>query len=90
MRTGSLVKALIGVSVGAALLMAATVTPGHATAVTFTGSGTGERSASVTFDTLSFLGVNYLTVVLTNTGDYNATSSSQILTALGQKGYGSA
>jgi hypothetical protein len=82
MRTGYAVKALIGASVGAALLIGPTVRPGHATAVTFTGSGTGERSASVTFDTLSILGVNYLTVVLTNTGNYDASSSSQILAAV--------
>ena len=82
MRTGYAVKALIGASVGAALLMGVAVTPSHATAVTLTGTGPGGRSASVTFDTASFGGVNYLTVVLTNTATYDSQIPTEILTAI--------
>ena len=82
MRTGYAVKALIGASVGAALLMGVAVTSSDATAVTLTGTGAGARSASVTFDTLSFAGINYLTVVLTNTATYDSQIPTEILTAI--------
>ena len=82
MRTGQAVKSLIGASVGAALLLAATVTPSHATAVTLTGTGPDGRSASVTFDTLNFMGTNYLSVRLTNTATYDSRIPTEILTAI--------
>ena len=82
MRTGYAVKALVGASVGAALLMGVAVTPSHATAVTLTGTGPGGRSASVTFDTFSLMGINYLTVVLTNTATYDSQIPTEILTAI--------
>jgi hypothetical protein len=82
MRTGQAVKSLIGASVGAALLLAATVTPSHATAVTLTGTGSNGRSASATFDNFSFMGNNYLQVTLTNTATHDPSAPSQILTAI--------
>jgi hypothetical protein len=82
MRSERVGKWLVGVSMGASLLLATTATPSHATAVTLTGSGTGSRSASATFDNVSFFGFNFLQVTLTNTATYDPTSTSQILTAI--------
>jgi hypothetical protein len=79
---GHAVKSLIGASVGAALLIAVTVSPSHATAVTLTGTGTGGRSASVTFDTFTDITTTYLSVTLTNTAIYDSSRPSQILTAI--------
>jgi hypothetical protein len=75
-------KSLIGTSVGAALLLAASVTPGHATAITLTGTGTGGLKASVTFDDVVVSGNHYLQVTLTNTGNYNASKPTDILTGV--------
>ena len=82
MRVGYAVRALVGASVGATLLMGVAVTPSHATAVTLTGTGPDGRSASATFDTVSISGINYLTVVLTNTATYDSQISTEILTAI--------
>lgn len=79
---GQVGRWVLGVSMGASLVLAASATPSHATAVTLTGSGTGSRSASATFDNVSFFGFNFLQVTLTNTATYDPTSSSQILTAM--------
>jgi PEP-CTERM motif. len=75
-------KSLIGASVGAALLLAASVTPGHATSITLTGTGTGGRKASVTFDNVVVSGNHYLQVTLANTGHYNASKPIDILTGV--------
>ncbi len=79
---GQAVKSLVGASVGATLLLAIGVTPSHATAVTLTGTGTGGRKASVTFDNVEISGTHYLQVTLTNTGHYNASKPTDILTAV--------
>jgi hypothetical protein len=79
---GQAMKSMIGMSIGATLLLAATVTPGHATAITLTGTGTGGLQASVTFDNVVVSGTHYLLVTLTNTGNYNPSRSSQILTGV--------
>lgn len=82
MRSDQVGKWLLGVSMGVSLLLAATYTPSHATAVTLTGSGPDSRSARATFDNVSIFGFNLLQVTLTNTATYDPTSSSQILTAM--------
>lgn len=82
MRLGYAVKALVGASVGAALLMGVAVTPSHATAVTLTGTGPGGRSASATFDVTTFNNISYLVVTLTNTATYDSRVPTEILTAI--------
>jgi hypothetical protein len=82
MQMRNAIKSLLGGSMGALLLLGATASPSHATAVTLTGTGTDGRSASVTFDTFSFLSTNYLSVVLTNTATYDSRVPSEILTAI--------
>jgi hypothetical protein len=79
---GQVAKSLIGASVGATLLLAVGVMPSHATAVTLTGTGTAGRKASVTFDNVEISGTHYLQVTLTNTGHYNASKPTDILTAV--------
>jgi hypothetical protein len=79
---GQAMKSLIGASVGAALLLAASATPGHATAITLTGTGTGGLKASVTFDNVVVSGNHYLQVTLANTGHYNASKPIDILTGV--------
>lgn len=82
MGTRTAIRSLIGASVGAALLLAATASPSHAAAVTLTGTGTDGRSASVTFTALGFMGTNYLAVMLTNTATYDSYRPTDILTAI--------
>jgi len=82
MATRIRIRSLLGASLGAALLLAATASPSHAAAVTLTGTGTDGRSAAVTFNTFSMSGTNYLTVQLTNTATYDSFRPSDILTAI--------
>ena len=82
MRMGQLAKSVIRASVGSALLLAATATLGHATPVTLSGTGTGGRKASVTFDNVTISGTHYLQVTLSNTGNYNASKPTDILTGI--------
>ncbi len=82
MRMGYAVKALIGASVGATLLMGVAVTPSHATAVTLTGTGPGGRSASVTFETITDATTTYLKVTLSNTATYDSSIPTHILTGI--------
>lgn len=82
MGTKHVIRSLIGASVGAVLLLAATASPSHAAAVTLTGTGTDGRSASVTFGTFSMAGVDYLTVMLSNTAAYDSFRPTDILTGI--------
>ena len=82
MGMGQAVKSLIGASIGATLLLGAGVTASHATAITLTGTGTGGLKASVTFDNVVVSGSHYLQVTLTNTGNYNASKPTDILTGV--------
>ncbi len=82
MRLGYAVKALVGASVGATLLMGVAVTPSHATAVTLTGSGPDGRSASVTFETITDATTTYLKVTLSNTATYDSSIPTHILTGI--------
>ena len=82
MRMGYAVKALVGASVSATLLMGVAVTPSHATAVTLTGTGPDGRSAAVTFDTFTDITTTYLKVTLTNTAAYDSFRPTDILTAI--------
>src|SRR5262245_7108013 len=82
MHMGQTMRSVIGTSLGATLLLAASVTPGHATSITLTGTGTGGLKASVTFDNVVVSGTHYLQVTLTNTGNYNASKPTDILTGV--------
>ncbi len=75
-------KLLIGASVGATLSLAATVTSGHATPITLTGSGTDGLQASVMFENVVVSSTNYLRVTLTNTGTYDSSVPTDILTGV--------
>jgi len=82
MRMGQTLKSLIGTSIGATLLLAATAIPGYATPITLTGSGTDGRQASVTFDNVVVSGTHYLQVTLSNTATYDSRTPTDILTAV--------
>ena len=76
------IKSLIGGSIGATLLLAASVTPIYAAAITLTGTGTDGLQASVTFDSVVVSSTHYLQVTLTNTGTYDASRPTDILTGV--------
>jgi len=82
MGTRQAIRSLIGGSIGTLLLLGATASPSHATAVTLTGTGTDGRSASVTFDTFIDITTTYLKVTLTNTATYDSFRPTDILTAI--------